>query len=189
MVIYLVMTIWPFYGPGYWGGYLGASQPMLLCVTLCPLIKYVQKLWKSWHLKGSTSMKIVWLFFTIFIFLFKNVKRNLNSKYFLTKRTPAYIWIFWISLIESIWEFRDQVEKQRWQFWRHESAAHPKVSLKSSFYFVSLFGQIPVLLSSFTLYHFLFNSNLVYLKKPSSTFNIRCRYPMISLSWMPPTFE
>ena len=171
MVIYLAMKIWPFYGPGYWGGYLGASQPILLCVTLCLLIKYVQKLWKSWHLKGSTSMKIV-TFFTIFIFLFKNVKRNLNSKYFLTKRTPAYIWTFWISLTESIWEFRDQVEKQRWQFLRHESAAHPKVSLKSSFYFVSLFGQIPVLLSSFTLYHFLFNlfsisqKTIFYLQHP-----------------------
>ena len=27
-----------FYGPGYWGGYLGASWPILLCVTLCPLM-------------------------------------------------------------------------------------------------------------------------------------------------------
>ena len=32
------MKIWPFYEPKYWGGYLGASRPMLLCVTLCPLI-------------------------------------------------------------------------------------------------------------------------------------------------------
>ena len=42
MTSYLVLKIWPFYGPGYWGGYLGASQPMLLCVALCPLINYVK---------------------------------------------------------------------------------------------------------------------------------------------------
>ena len=37
MTRYLVLKIWPFYG--HWGGYLGASRPMLLCVTLSPLIK------------------------------------------------------------------------------------------------------------------------------------------------------
>ena len=29
---------WPFYGPGYLGGHLGAARPMLLCVILSPLI-------------------------------------------------------------------------------------------------------------------------------------------------------
>ena len=38
MTWYLVLKIWPFYGPGYWVGYLGASRPMLLCVTLRHLI-------------------------------------------------------------------------------------------------------------------------------------------------------
>ena len=35
----IAMKIWPFYGPIYWGGYLGALQPMFFCVTLCPLMK------------------------------------------------------------------------------------------------------------------------------------------------------
>ena len=34
MVSYLAMKIWPVYGHGYWGEYLGASRPMFLCVTL-----------------------------------------------------------------------------------------------------------------------------------------------------------
>ena len=29
--------------PGHLGGYLGALRPMLLCLTLCPLINFVQK--------------------------------------------------------------------------------------------------------------------------------------------------
>ena len=49
---YLVLKIWPSYGPGSWDEYLGVSRPMLLCVTLCSLTNYVQKQWKSWHLKG-----------------------------------------------------------------------------------------------------------------------------------------
>ena len=38
--------------PRYWGGYLGALRSLLFCVTLCPLINYVQKQWKSLALKG-----------------------------------------------------------------------------------------------------------------------------------------
>ena len=34
MTSFLVSKIWPFYEPGYWDGYLGASRPLLLCVTL-----------------------------------------------------------------------------------------------------------------------------------------------------------
>ena len=56
MTSYLVLKIWPFCGPGYWGGFLGASRPMLFCVTLCPKIVKIlavkglnyQKVWKLW---------------------------------------------------------------------------------------------------------------------------------------------
>ena len=56
---YLVLKIWPFYRPGYWGGYLGASLPMFLCVTLCPLINYVQKTVKLLALKGLTVILFI----------------------------------------------------------------------------------------------------------------------------------
>ena len=54
MVSYLTMKIRPFYGPRYWGGYLGASRLMLLCVTLCPLINYPKTV-KILALKGLNS--------------------------------------------------------------------------------------------------------------------------------------
>ena len=69
MVSYLAMKIWPFYGPGYWGGYLRALRPMLLCVTLCPLkcpktVKILalkglnyQKVWKLWSRVCLPSLK------------------------------------------------------------------------------------------------------------------------------------
>ena len=54
MTRYLILKIWPFHGPVYWGGDLGASRPMLLCLTLCPLIKP----WKSWQWKGKRTLYI-----------------------------------------------------------------------------------------------------------------------------------
>ena len=44
-----------FNGPGYWGGYLGALRPMLLCVTLCPLMN-CQKTVKIMAFKGLNKV-------------------------------------------------------------------------------------------------------------------------------------
>ena len=54
LVTILHMEIWPFYSPGPQGGDQGGSQPMLPCVTFCPLIS--PKTIKIPELKGLTKM-------------------------------------------------------------------------------------------------------------------------------------
>ena len=48
-----------FYGPGYWGEYLGASRPMLFCVTLCSQINLVLlKGQKSFYFEIKSMIRI-----------------------------------------------------------------------------------------------------------------------------------
>ena len=58
--------------------WLGASRPMLFCVTLCPLINCPKTL-KILAVKLSKNMTIL-TFFTIFIFLFNPICCKLAQK-------------------------------------------------------------------------------------------------------------
>ena len=128
---YLVLKIWPFYRPWYWGGYLGAWRLMLLCLTPCPLINYVQKQWKSWQLKGprwTINIRQSMMFtLTTASGEFNRTHTNISVNFLFIILTCSFIftgiWLAscgWIKKFDNVMKSSNEKSWKIWKIWKFE---------------------------------------------------------------------